>query len=110
MKRAFAVPLLALSLVSGCASSKAAPRAAREEPKAGTGASIDDAVLILESNEDAGIRAERRWLSEHYPGYRKVQSALDFKGDRHFDVVTIRLSDGREETVFFDITSFYGFN
>lgn len=113
MKKAFAALLLvSIAIVVGCASSsKPAPRVAHEAPKGdGTGASIDDAILILEPNEDAGIRAQRKWLSDHFPGYRKLHSALDFKGDRHFDIVTIRLADSTERTLFFDITSFYGFN
>jgi len=111
--RSFAVFLLPLAISCGCASSSAkpAPPAASSAPKGeGTGTSIDDAILILEPNEDAGIRAQRKWLADHFPGYRKLHSALDFKGEKHFDIVTIRLADGTEKTLFFDVTSFYGFN
>lgn len=87
---------------------KPAPPAAPKATPVYEGSTQETAIQILESTEPAGVRAERQWLINHYPGYRKLKSGVVADGPRHFDVVTLQLPDGTERTLFFDITGFYG--
>jgi len=106
----FCACVVAGALAGGCApgAAKTAPTAA--EPAAEhDGSSVERAIPILESTESAGIAAERAWLAEHYPGARKLMSGIQADEGRHYDVVKLRLPDGSEKTLYFDITAFFGF-
>ena len=69
----------------------------------------DQAVVIKAGNTERGIAAERSWLAKHYPGHSQYDQGLGRgpKG-RVYDVLTFRRREGREASVCFDITSFYG--
>jgi hypothetical protein len=73
------------------------------------GSSLERAVPILESTEAAGVAAERAWLAEHYPGARKLLGGLQADQGRHYDVLKLRLPDGTEKTLYFDISAYFGF-
>ena len=93
---------------AACASGpKPAPKV--ESAAVHDGSSLERAVPILESTEAAGLVAERAWLAEHYPGARKLLGGLQADQGRHYDVVKLRLADGTEATVYFDITAYFGF-
>lgn len=73
------------------------------------GSSLANAVVIqTELKGSAGVRSEYAWLSQRYPGYKRRLQALLHKGDRSYDRLDITTADGRELSVYFDITSFFG--
>lgn len=73
------------------------------------GSSIANAVVIqTELKGGAGVRAEYAWLSQRYPGYKRKLQALLHQGDKSYDRLDITTADGRELSVYFDITSFFG--
>jgi hypothetical protein len=75
----------------------------------GDGSSIQQAVIISQTaGEDTGVRAEYVWLHEHYPGYRLQLQSLKSEGHKAYDVMMIRMADGKSLTIFFDITAFFG--
>ena len=75
----------------------------------GDGTSADQAVIVLADTEDEGIDLEHHWTFDHYGRFRKVRGGLASASDgRHFDVITVELSDHTERTIYFDITAFYG--
>jgi hypothetical protein len=69
----------------------------------------DQAVVIKAANSERGIAAERRWLAKHYPGHSPYSQGIDRgPNGRIYDVLSFRRREGREASVCFDITSFYG--
>ena len=96
--------MMALPLALGsCAPSRNAPVSAVQD-----GSSFDTAIIINEMSESAGIRAEYRWIKEHYSGYKvKRQSQPNYR-KRPYDVIQIQFSDDRVVSVYFDISHFYG--
>jgi len=93
-----------LLVAAGCASANA-----KTVPLPHDGSSLEQAIPILESTEAAGVAAERAWIAEHYPGARKLLGGLRADQGRHYDVVKLRLPDGAEKTLYFDITAYFGF-
>jgi hypothetical protein len=76
--------------------------------KGGDGTSPDTAVIILgaEGSPD-GIDAEYSWIETYRTGAEVPGQALIQKGERMYDVLTIRIG-GRDEEIFFDIIEFFG--
>jgi hypothetical protein len=69
----------------------------------------DQAVLIKAANSERGIAAERRWLAKHYPGHSRYRQGVDTgPNGRIYDMLSFRRREGREASVCFDITSYYG--
>lgn len=59
-----------------------------------------------------GVKAEYRWLSEHYPGYAVVHNGLETSiagsGCRSvFDSFTLESPAGEQVGITFEISSFY---
>lgn len=77
-----------------------------------SGESLADAVVIDAPSEAAGVRAEYRWLEEHY-GRRGVDWELEMQallrpGDHPYDRLDVQLADGRRVSIYFDISGFFG--
>jgi hypothetical protein len=77
-----------------------------------------DVVKVDAYTHRLGIMAEYEWLRQRYPNSERIVQSLttlelvtktgEYKPGRvHFDVLQIRLPDGREKEIFFDITSFF---
>ena len=81
----------------------------RADPRfsGGDGSTCERAVVIHEGNEQAGIKAERDWISQHYPGGRKRMQALGGSGGTFYDTITLVKADGTEVSVCFNITAFF---
>jgi hypothetical protein len=71
------------------------------------GSSFETAVLINESTESAGVPAEYKWIREHYSGYKIARQSLMEHKKTYFDVITIQLSDGKTQDVYFNISKFF---
>ena len=81
--------------------------------KGGDGLSKEKAVIIVgANNEIEGVDAEYSLLEDKY-GKENVkwemidQTLLD-EGDKQFDLLKIKFSDGKMEEYWFEITGFYG--
>jgi len=72
------------------------------------GSSYENAVVIQEKSESAGVSAEYKWLQEHYPGSRTKMQALNNRNGKPYDVLTIVTANGTEQLIYFDISRFYG--
>jgi hypothetical protein len=97
----------------------AKPKATVAEPKAtvvkavsysgGDGATMESAVVIEgANNSSAGIAAERKWVTEKYPGFKKVQQSLLHKEGKSYDLIEIETADGKSKSIYFDISGFFG--
>jgi len=79
----------------------------------GDGSGASSPVVVTAGNSTAGVEAEYRYL-EHRYGARGIawqpvrQRLIGGVNGVYLDVITIRLQDGSEVTLHFDITSFFG--
>lgn len=79
----------------------------------GPGDVIERAVIIQGAPDEAlGVAAEYRYLAREFgrPGvdWDLVGQGLLERGRRRYDEMHIKLADGTERTIFFDITQFFG--
>lgn len=78
----------------------------------GDGSSQERAVVIQTTSGAVGIRAEYEWIADQLgprgAGWNAVRQQLHEAGDRAFDIINVRLSDGSERAFHFDVTSFFG--
>jgi len=75
----------------------------------GDGSSIEQAVIVKNAkNEEEGVDAEAKWIRKIHPGWRKGNQALLNKNGKSYDRIEYATPDGRTQTIFFDITEFFG--
>jgi len=80
----------------------------------GGGGRSPDAAVIIKGAKDTvvGIAAEHYYLEMKYGKqnvkWNLVSQSLLHKQDRHFDLIKIRLVDGSQKEIYFDITEFFG--
>jgi hypothetical protein len=72
------------------------------------GLSCNSAIVINATNEHDGIAAENAWITENYPGARKVGQELLTCNDKPADQVNIETANGRKVSIYFDISNFFG--
>ncbi|NDK40284.1 hypothetical protein DT603_15710 [Pseudoxanthomonas gei] len=74
----------------------------------GDGTTLRKSVVIVGAHTAAeGVAAELHWISEHLPG-ATVESRGQITGPPHYDVLTVKLADGKRVDLHFDITAFHG--
>jgi hypothetical protein len=76
-----------------------------------------DVVKVHAHTHMFGVMAEHRWIHHSYPKSSVISQSLTtlerLKGDDdsenpvHFDVMKIKLANGREKKVYFDISDFF---
>jgi hypothetical protein len=75
----------------------------------GDGTSLSKAVVIKASDEEQGVAAEYRYVAKHFNGYRlRSQSLFLQTGGPVYDVMKFIGPDGKEHTIYFDISSYFG--
>ncbi len=75
----------------------------------GDGATMESAVVIEgASNTSAGITAERKWVTEKYPGFKKVRQSLLRNEGKSYDLIEIETAEGKAVSIYFDISGFFG--
>lgn len=107
----FIIVLSVLLLMAACQSVSPRPSAQTSpvQMSEASGESIETAVVVDASNEQAGVEAEYRWLRAHFPGSSiEGQSLLTPPGDRVFDRFEIKLPDGGKRQIYFDISKYFG--
>lgn len=81
--------------------------------ESGPGDTIERAVLIRgAANHMAGVAAEYQYLDERF-GERGVDWNLETQvrlevGDRSYDELHVKLSDGTKQKIIFDVSEFLG--
>jgi len=78
-----------------------------------SGLSIEEAITILEVESDfEGVIAEYEYLERKFgkrgTDWELEMQALIQKDNRYYDKIKLKLSDGTQQTIYFDITSFFG--
>jgi hypothetical protein len=97
--------LVATTLVS-CAttSSTTAPITAA----GGAGSSHATAIVVPAMNEMAGVQWEYAYIRSHYPGSKFMYQALDSHSGKPYDIMTFKTADGKQRTLYFDISRYFG--
>ena len=72
------------------------------------GSSYEKAIIIKAKNEGEGIRSEYVIISKLYPNYKMKSQGTGSKNNKNFDRISIVTDDGKEVTIYFDITNFNG--
>jgi hypothetical protein len=72
------------------------------------GSSFKKAIIITDSTEGAGIKAEYNWLAINYPGYTTNSQSLSMNEKRPYDILFITTKDGAKKEVYFDISNYFG--
>ena len=76
----------------------------------GDGSSREQAVVIGGAEDSVGaVAAESAWLKRHYPNWTKGAQALLGGDGKKYDRIAIRSPSGEEKTIYFDITTCFGF-
>jgi len=78
----------------------------------GDGSTFDNAVVINAEITSIGIPAEYQYISKIYGQWKLAWTLIDqsffIHEHKYYDVLHIKLSDGVEKYIYFDITQFYG--
>lgn len=72
------------------------------------GSSYQNAIIIMDTTESAGVSAEYKWLDLHYPGYSSESQALSMNDHHPYDILSITTKDGTKKEVYFDISNYFG--
>jgi hypothetical protein len=107
-------PLIILLAALSCSPSK---RNISESPKhfaASTpkpndnGLSFETAIVINETSELKGVKAEYEWIANHYTNYKVKMQALNIHNNKPYDIITITQVNGEDVGLYFDISNYYG--
>jgi|GEM_PF-2058693 hypothetical protein len=97
--------ILAAALLAGLAHTSLA----REPGVSSTpGSSYATAIRVPSTNERDGIRWERSYLASHYRGARFAGQRLGNHAGHVYDIMTIVTPDGKQQSIYFDISSYFG--
>ena len=91
-------------LISACSPSKKATNS----NSTSEGLSYSSAIVIKEKSESTGVNAEYKWIKEHYSNYKIMGQSLNMNDKKPYDIITIKLSDGKELPLYFDISNYFG--
>lgn len=72
------------------------------------GSSYEKAIVIQEKSETTGVDAEYKWIRIYYPGCKIKGQSLSFHQNKPYDIIDITTSDGKDVSIHFDISNFYG--
>jgi hypothetical protein len=87
-----------------------APAVARQPTvTAAAGSFFATAIRVPAANERDGVRYERGYLASHYRGARLLRQRLGNHTGHVYDIMTIATADGKQQDVYFDITSYFGY-
>ncbi len=70
------------------------------------GGDVEHAVVIPTSDGAEGVRTEYAWLAMRYPAAKRTAQALIVDAGKHYDVLSVTTAQGRDLTLYFDITAF----
>jgi len=79
-----------------------------EDGRGHDGSSACTAIVIEAENEAEGVNYEYVWLALHDPSESLVMQSLLEEGGRTYDVMELETPSGDTETIYFDITDYFG--
>ena len=74
----------------------------------GDGFSFKEAIIISDCSNLEGVEQEYVEARKRLGNYQLIRQSLQDQSDRMYDVLELKLEDGREITFYFDITDFFG--
>ena len=74
----------------------------------GAGSSCATAIVVPATNEISGVQWEYAYIRTHYPGSKFMYQALDSHGGKPYDIMTFKTADGKQRTLYFDISGYFG--
>jgi hypothetical protein len=100
------VTVVAPTLVSCATSNSTTPPTSAAGT--GTGSSYTTAIVVPATNEITGVQWEYAYIRSHYPGSKFMYQALDSHGAKPYDLMTFKTADGKQHTLYFDISRYFG--
>ncbi|HSL88572.1 MAG TPA: hypothetical protein VK870_04685 [Ignavibacteriaceae bacterium] len=77
--------------------------------KGGSGTLKEQAIIIIGAeNELEGVDAEYDYLDNNFGEYEFISQEFIGETEKQYDLLRIKLPDGTEREVWFDISGFYG--
>lgn len=89
--------------MAGCKSSGQVSSASEKTQSTERDGTSFEKAIIAKS-----IDAEYAWLRKNCPDCKFLQQSLRQNKGKHYDVLTVQLSDGSKKDYYFDINSFFG--
>lgn len=74
----------------------------------GDGFSFKEAIIISDCSNLEGVEQEYIEVRERLGNFQLIRQSLQDQSGRMYDVLELKLEDGREITFYFDITDFFG--
>lgn len=74
----------------------------------GDGSSFENAIIISDCDHMEGIEQEYIEIRKRFGNYGLIRQNLMEYNKRKIDKLELRLEDGRQIDVYFDITEFFG--
>ncbi|MGC3981419.1 MAG: hypothetical protein QM808_09185 [Steroidobacteraceae bacterium] len=102
--RSLILALALTTILAACQSTPSQQTSVAENEGSSPKLAVD---LSKAKTESDGIRAERTWIKQHYPGATVKSQAL-LMGPPVMDLLVISLPSGEERSIYFDISSFFG--
>ena len=107
--RAISVVVCALFAAACTSAQSPAPAPSKTGPPTiARGTSCESVILIDATNERDGIRLEREWIRNNYPGAKLVQQSLAECNGKAADIIDIETANGQKVKLFFDISKWLG--
>ena len=70
--------------------------------------SFKEAIRISDCSNIEGVEQEYIEVRKKFGNYKLIKQSLQDKNGRMYDVLELKLEDGRDITLYFDITDFFG--
>jgi hypothetical protein len=93
--------VLILALASSCATQKKMPVSDTSFEQR-DGSSIGKAIVVNNVDE------EYIWVDKHYPENQLISQKVVFFKNLPYDKLILKLKDGTDKAVYFDVSQFYG--
>jgi len=65
-------------------------------------------VLPGATNEMNGVMAEDAYISQHYPGWQQGSQSTVMQNGKDYDQIQLSGPGGKTQTIYFDITAWFG--
>ena len=77
--------------------------------KGGSGSSEQEAVIILGAESELeGVNAEYEYIQRLHTNFELDSQTFLEKGNKKYDILSVKLQGGTQKDIWFDITDFYG--
>ena len=74
----------------------------------GDGFSYKEAIKISNCSNTKGVQQEYVEVRKRFGKYQLIRQSLQDKDEKMYDVLELKLEDGREIAFYFDISDFFG--